>query len=173
MNKNLGNFGLLLLHFTWRLLKQGESSVFQSEKHGSLKGLWWLLIWLILIYCRFGSYSRTLQPGVSFILPFIENVKAVKNISLNSMGFICNDVQTKDGKVVDAYGVCIFKVADAKTVCWLDSSYNDIISSLLILLMLKQTRQIVNELLHVFYAKRYQTWLHHPLDHLPQNLKKN
>lgn len=64
---------------------------------------------------RFGSYSRTLESGTSFIAPFVESVKAVKNTTLNSMGFICNDVTTKSGSVVDAYGVAIFRVSDAKT----------------------------------------------------------
>lgn len=63
---------------------------------------------------RFGGYVKTLQPGLSFMLPFIENVKAVKNLTYNSMGFMVNDVHAKDGSVLDAYGVAIFKVADAK-----------------------------------------------------------
>jgi len=48
-----------------------------------------------IIVDRLGSYNRTLTSGTGFLLPFVEKVKAVKTTTINSMGFVVNDVQTK------------------------------------------------------------------------------
>jgi len=61
---------------------------------------------------RLGSYNRTLQSGVSFILPFVESVKSVKNTTLSSLGFISTEINTPHG-LFDAYAVLHYKVADA------------------------------------------------------------
>ncbi|KAJ3330494.1 hypothetical protein HDU91_003565, partial [Kappamyces sp. JEL0680] len=64
---------------------------------------------------RLGSFSRVLPEGRAVLLPFVESVKAVKNTTLQSMGFISTDIQSKDGASVDAYATALYRVTDAKT----------------------------------------------------------
>ena len=57
---------------------------------------------------------------MNVVLPFIEKVKAVKNTTLSSLGFIASNVQTKDGASVDAYAIALYKTVDAYTVRFYD-----------------------------------------------------
>jgi uncharacterized membrane protein YqiK len=67
---------------------------------------------------RFGKYSRTLNSGNHFLLPFVDSVKVVKLDSVVSMGVFAPGVATKNG-TVDAYAVAYFKVVDpSQVILW-------------------------------------------------------
>jgi regulator of protease activity HflC (stomatin/prohibitin superfamily) len=63
---------------------------------------------------QLGKYSRTLQPGLNFIIPFIEEARIV------DMRVMTNDIPkqqaiTKDNVPVSINGVVYFQVIDAQT----------------------------------------------------------
>ena len=63
---------------------------------------------------QFGRYSRTLQPGLNFIIPMIEDARVV------DMRVLTNDIPkqqaiTKDNVPVSINGVVYFQVMDAQT----------------------------------------------------------
>ncbi|GHS92235.1 membrane protein [Alphaproteobacteria bacterium] len=62
---------------------------------------------------RFGRYVRTLQPGLHFIIPFVEKIGAKVNMMETVLDVPPQDVITKDNAAVNVDGVVFFKVVDA------------------------------------------------------------
>jgi len=62
---------------------------------------------------RFGRYTRTLKPGIQFLIPFIDIVGAKVNMMEQVTDVPQQEVITKDNAMVSADGVVFFKVMDA------------------------------------------------------------
>ena len=62
---------------------------------------------------RFGKYTRTLEPGLHFLIPVIYGVGRKINMMEQVMDVPSQDVITKDNAVVKVDGVVYFQVLDA------------------------------------------------------------
>ncbi len=62
---------------------------------------------------RFGRYTRTLKPGINFIVPFMDVVGAKVNMMEQVVDVPQQEVITKDNAMVSADGVVFFQVMDA------------------------------------------------------------
>ena len=62
---------------------------------------------------RFGRYTKTLKPGIQFILPFVDSIGAKVNMMEQVTDVPQQEVITKDNAMVSADGVVFFKVMDA------------------------------------------------------------
>ncbi|NQZ14725.1 MAG: SPFH/Band 7/PHB domain protein [Alphaproteobacteria bacterium] len=62
---------------------------------------------------RFGSYQKTLSPGLHIITPFIENIGAKINMMESVLDVPSQEVITKDNALVQADGVIFYQVLDA------------------------------------------------------------
>jgi regulator of protease activity HflC (stomatin/prohibitin superfamily) len=66
------------------------------------------------IVFRLGRYTRTLQPGLNIIIPFIDRVDVV-DMRIATHDIPKQQVITRDNVPVSINGVLYFKVAEAKT----------------------------------------------------------
>ena len=62
---------------------------------------------------RFGKYTHTLNPGLGFIVPWIDGIGRKLNMMEQVMDVPSQDVITKDNAVVKVDGVVYFQVLDA------------------------------------------------------------
>jgi regulator of protease activity HflC (stomatin/prohibitin superfamily) len=62
---------------------------------------------------RFGKYTKTLEPGLRVIVPFVDRVGRKLNMMETVLDVPSQDVITKDNAVVRVDGVCFFQVLDA------------------------------------------------------------
>jgi len=62
---------------------------------------------------RFGKYTHTLNPGLGFLIPWIDGVGRKLNMMEQVMDVPSQDVITKDNAVVKVDGVVYFQVLDA------------------------------------------------------------
>ncbi|HET8899474.1 MAG TPA: SPFH domain-containing protein [Rhodanobacteraceae bacterium] len=62
---------------------------------------------------RFGRYTRTLQPGLHFLVPFIYGIGRKMNVMEQVLAVPSQDVITKDNAVVRVDGVVFYQVLDA------------------------------------------------------------
>ncbi len=62
---------------------------------------------------RFGRYSRTLKPGIGFIIPLYESIGAKVNMMEQVLDVPQQEVITSDNAMVSADGVVFFQVMDA------------------------------------------------------------
>ncbi len=62
---------------------------------------------------RFGRYTRTLAPGLHFILPFVDRIGARLSMMETVMDVPSQEVITKDNAMVRVDGVVFFQVLDA------------------------------------------------------------
>src|SRR5690606_25704792 len=58
---------------------------------------------------RFGSYVETLQPGLRWIIPFIESIQTV-DIRVITINIVSQEVMTADNVPCSIDGVVFFKV---------------------------------------------------------------
>ena len=62
---------------------------------------------------RFGRYTRTLDPGLHFLIPFIYGIGRKMNMMEQVIAVPSQDVITKDNAVVRVDGVVFYQVLDA------------------------------------------------------------
>src|SRR5262252_6133901 len=62
---------------------------------------------------RFGKYTRTLQPGLTLIVPFIDRIGRKMNVMEQVIDIPQQDVISKDNATVTVDGLAFFQVFDA------------------------------------------------------------
>jgi regulator of protease activity HflC (stomatin/prohibitin superfamily) len=67
---------------------------------------------------RLGRYSRTLQPGLTIVLPFIDRVKPLIDLREQVVGFPPNGVITEDNVTVNIDTVLYFTITDPKSASY-------------------------------------------------------
>src|SRR5246500_4579360 len=64
---------------------------------------------------RFGRYRKTLEPGLNFIVPFVDRVKTQIDLREQVVSFNGQPVITEDNLVVEIDTVLFFQVTDPKS----------------------------------------------------------
>jgi regulator of protease activity HflC (stomatin/prohibitin superfamily) len=72
---------------------------------------------------RLGRYSRTLSPGVAFLIPFIDRVRPLLDLREQVVSFPPQPVITEDNLVVGIDTVLYFQVTDPKSATYEISNY--------------------------------------------------
>ena len=67
---------------------------------------------------RLGRYSRTLQPGLTIVLPFIDRVKPLIDLREQVVSFPPNGVITEDNVTVNIDTVLYFTITDPKSASY-------------------------------------------------------
>jgi len=62
---------------------------------------------------RFGRYTRTLRPGLTLIIPFIDRIGRKINVMEQVVDVPSQEVITRDNAMVRVDGVAFFQVLDA------------------------------------------------------------
>lgn len=62
---------------------------------------------------RFGRYTKTLEPGLAFIVPIVHRVGQKQNMMERVLDVMSQEVITRDNAVVRVDGVVFFQVIDA------------------------------------------------------------
>jgi regulator of protease activity HflC (stomatin/prohibitin superfamily) len=63
---------------------------------------------------RFGRYRKTLEPGMNFIIPFVDRVKSIIDLREQVVSFMGQPVITEDNLVVEIDTVLFFQVTDPR-----------------------------------------------------------
>ncbi|BBF82371.1 SPFH domain-containing protein [Asticcacaulis excentricus] len=79
---------------------------------------------------RFGRYTRTLKPGISFLTPFIETVGKKVNMMEQVFDVPQQDVITKDNAIVKVDGIVFTQVMDAAAAAYRVDNLNNAITQL-------------------------------------------
>ena len=79
---------------------------------------------------QFGRYTKTLKPGLSFIIPFIEKVGYKMNMRERVIDIPSQDVITKDNAMVTADAVVFIQVVDARTAAYEVNNLDNAIKNL-------------------------------------------
>jgi regulator of protease activity HflC (stomatin/prohibitin superfamily) len=72
---------------------------------------------------RLGRYSRTLSPGLSIVVPFIDRVRDMMDLREQVVSFDPQPVITEDNLVVSIDTVIYFQVTDAKAATYEIANY--------------------------------------------------
>src|SRR3954466_15314004 len=67
---------------------------------------------------RLGRYSRTLTPGMTVVIPFIDNVRDMIDLREQVVSFDPQPVITEDNLVVSIDSVIYFQVTDPKSATY-------------------------------------------------------
>jgi len=79
---------------------------------------------------RLGRYSRTLAPGLTLVVPFIDRIRAVIDLREQVVSFPPQPVITEDNLVVSIDSVIYFQVTDAKAATYEIANYIQAIEQL-------------------------------------------
>jgi regulator of protease activity HflC (stomatin/prohibitin superfamily) len=72
---------------------------------------------------RLGRYSRTLQPGMNFVIPFVDRVYPAIDLREQVVSFQPQPVITEDNLVVEIDTVLYFQVTDPRSAAYEIASY--------------------------------------------------
>ncbi|MBC6983066.1 SPFH domain-containing protein [Caulobacter sp. 17J80-11] len=67
---------------------------------------------------RFGRYTRTLKPGISFLTPFVENIRRRMNMMEQVLDVPQQEVITKDNAMVKVDAIVFIQVIDAAAAAY-------------------------------------------------------
>ena len=81
---------------------------------------------------RFGRYTRTLQPGLSIIVPFLDRIGNKINMMEQVLDVPTQEVITRDNATVAVDGVTFFQILDAPKAAY---EVNDLVNAVLNLTM--------------------------------------
>lgn len=79
---------------------------------------------------RFGRYTKTLRPGLSFIVPFVDNVGYKMNMRERVIDIPSQDVITKDNVQVTADAVVFIQVIDPRQAAYEVNNLDNAIQNL-------------------------------------------
>lgn len=79
---------------------------------------------------RFGRYTRTLNPGLNLIIPFIDRIGAKMNMMEQVLGVPTQEVITKDNAIVSVDGVAFYQVLNAPQAAYQVSGLENAILNL-------------------------------------------
>ncbi len=78
---------------------------------------------------RFGKYVRTLQPGLGFIVPFIDRIGHKQNVMEQVMQVPSQEVITRDNAMVTVDGVAFYQIMDAAKAAYeVQDAHNAVIN---------------------------------------------
>ncbi|MBV8258186.1 MAG: SPFH/Band 7/PHB domain protein [Actinobacteria bacterium] len=79
---------------------------------------------------RFGRYSRTLNPGLAIVVPFVDRLRPLIDLREQVVSFPPQPVITEDNLVVNIDSVIYFQVTDAKSATYEIANYIQAIEQL-------------------------------------------
>src|SRR5262245_50875015 len=79
---------------------------------------------------RVGRYSRTLTPGLTLVIPFVDRIRSVIDLREQVVSFPPQPVITEDNLVVNIDSVIYFQVTDAKSATYEIANYIQAIEQL-------------------------------------------
>jgi regulator of protease activity HflC (stomatin/prohibitin superfamily) len=79
---------------------------------------------------RFGRYSRTLNPGLQMVVPFVDRIRPLIDMREQVVSFQPQPVITEDNLVVNIDSVLYFQVTDAKAATYEIANYVQAIEQL-------------------------------------------
>jgi len=79
---------------------------------------------------RLGRYSRTLNPGLTIVVPFVDRVRDMIDLREQVVSFAPQPVITEDNLVVSIDSVIYFQVSDAKSATYEIANYIQAIEQL-------------------------------------------
>src|SRR3954454_4351440 len=79
---------------------------------------------------RLGRYSRTLTPGVSIVVPFVDRIRDMVDLRETVVSFPPQPVITEDNLVVNIDTVIYFQVTDPKPATYEIANYIQAIEQL-------------------------------------------
>src|SRR5881397_4309131 len=79
---------------------------------------------------RLGRYSRTLTPGLTLVIPFVDRVRPLLDLREQAVSFDPQPVITEDNLVVSIDTVIYFTVTDARAATYEIANYIQAIEQL-------------------------------------------
>src|SRR3954467_13413291 len=79
---------------------------------------------------RLGRYSRTLTPGLTLVVPFVDRIRTMIDLREQVVSFSPQPVITEDNLVVSIDSVISFQVTDAKAATYEIANYIQAIEQL-------------------------------------------